>query len=641
MNRAVVLFAMCWSCQDASDDRSETTDDSAATVAPSYCDSLGLTERAFHEGPYDGAVLKGIAEDFTLSTTDGDWTFSDHYTGCDTYLFILSEPTQAGPEWPALWSRDAKPFLSAVPDNTHVFFVSSADNKPGMNDDLDLIQDKMGKALEKLSEEERDWWSSGRIHVVDKQVDKINNWVGSYLRVPHHGFGIDRFQRIRDVGSLSDVDRYDGAAGWWEPNLTHVAFESILYNFEADREDRLESQDATVIETWQGDVISDGGWAGVRGWIEVDFPSTQDMAAFDSMEVDMDMTCDGDGEVGTCPAWDRLTHMYICAQPIEATNPYDSETCQPRIAGVDLVEEVLGTCTYDGVAGVDMCTDAVECPSVDTGYQAITCEGYVAPVAYVQEVPADTYSCQCEEPEGHATDAEYVCNSEGTGYDECNCACNTEFARWITTYHREGRWVNDAHQMLPLVADGGTQKFSYYSIDGWEVDIDIRLFNQDLGARATESHDLFAGGSFGLTYNDKYAPIEVDIPADATKVELAVIISGHGMEDPDNCAEFCNTQHHFGVNGTENLIEWDYIGEQEYCQEDVVNGTIPNQYGTWFYARSNWCPGKEVAPIFVDVTDQVTPGQTATLTYYGDKDGAPYASGGASISMSSRLVIWQ
>ena len=642
MNRAVVLAALCLSCQGKADKDADPkpVEDTDVAAEPTYCEAQGLTARLFSDGPYEGAKLKGIAEDFTVKTIDGDWNFLENFTGCDTYLFILSEPTQSGPEWPALWSRDAKPFLTAVPDNTHVFFVSSADSKSGTHDDLALIQDKMAKALEKMSEDEVASWQT-RLHFVDQQLDKIDGWVGDYLDVPHHGFGIDRFQRIRDIGSLHDVDRYDGAAGWWEPNLTHVAFEADYYNFESDRQDRLDAEGATVIETWQGDVISDGGWAGVRGWIEVDFPSASEMANFDSMEVDMDMTCDGDGEVGTCPAWDRITNMYICAQPVVASNPHEDEVCQPRIPGVTQADEVLGACTYDGLAGADACVDVADCPATDTGYQMITCEGYSPAVVEVIEVPADTHPCECNEPEGDVSDADYVCNSEGTGYDECNCTCNTEFARWITTYHREGRWVNDAHQMLPLVAEGGKQKFSYYSIDGWGVDVDVRLFNQGLGMRATESHHLFDGGSFGPTYNDKYAPIEVAIPAGAKKVELSVIISGHGQEDPDNCAEFCNTQHHFGVNGTENLIEWDYIGAQEYCQEDVVNGTVPNQYGTWFFARSNWCPGKEVAPIFVDVTDQVTPGQAATFTYFGDKDGDVYSNGGASISMSSRVVIWE
>ena len=153
---------------------------------------------------------------------------------------------------------------------------------------------------------------------------------------------------------------------------------------------------------------------------------------------------------------------------------------------------------------------------------------------------------------------------------------------------------------------------------------------------------IFGGGSFCETYNDKYTPVEIDIPSSAKKVELAVIISGHGMTDNGNCAEFCNTEHFWTVNGTEHEINFDYLDGPdtiEWCQNDVHNGTVPNQYGTWFYARSNWCPGKEVAPIYIDITNDVRLGQTNTFEYHGLRYGEPFTDGGASISLSSFVTI--
>ena len=136
-----------------------------------------------------------------------------------------------------------------------------------------------------------------------------------------------------------------------------------------------------------------------------------------------------------------------------------------------------------------------------------------------------------------------------------------------------------------------------------------------------------------------YTPIELPIPETAKKVELAYVISGHGMAEPGNCAEFCITDHLFGVNSSENLVSLTDAGVQYGCQEQVAEGTVPNQYGTWWYGRSNWCPGREVQLKTIDVTDQVELGKNATFTYAGSFNGAPYPSGGASMRLKSWLVI--
>ena len=37
----------------------------------------------------------------------------------------------------------------------------------------------------------------------------------------------------------------------------------------------------------------------------------------------------------------------------------------------------------------------------------------------------------------------------------------------------------------------------------------------------------------------------------------------------------------------------------------IQSGTIPNQYGTWGYGRAGWCPGMDVKPFVVDITQYV------------------------------------
>ena len=92
-------------------------------------------------------------------------------------------------------------------------------------------------------------------------------------------------------------------------------------------------------------------------------------------------------------------------------------------------------------------------------------------------------------------------------------------------------------------------------------------------------------------------------------------------------------RHYFFVDGELNVFSLEDAGVEDRCQEQVAEGTVPNQYGTWWYGRSNWCPGKEVKVETIDITDQVTPGSTATIEYYG------YMEGGEDMNEDSSNVI--
>jgi hypothetical protein len=108
---------------------------------------------------------------------------------------------------------------------------------------------------------------------------------------------------------------------------------------------------------------------------------------------------------------------------------------------------------------------------------------------------------------------------------------------------------------------------------------------------------------------------------------------------PENCAEFCNVNHHFLVNGHDNVQSFPDAGRGTDCMENVDIGTVPNQYGTWWYSRGGWCPGLEVPMVVTDVTAQVTLGADNVFEYHADYGGAPYASTGANIDLRSWVVI--
>jgi hypothetical protein len=170
----------------------------------------------------------------------------------------------------------------------------------------------------------------------------------------------------------------------------------------------------------------------------------------------------------------------------------------------------------------------------------------------------------------------------------------------------------------------GPQHFTFSAYEGYLSRLRFYLGRRGT-ARAPEATFLWEGGPFDADYDGLHPPREIPIPADATRVQLVALLSGHGFgADAANCAEFCNHTHVFTVNGVEHLKEHPLAGGTMGCLDRVGQGITPNQYGTWPYGRGGWCPGMDVAPWVVDVTDEVQPGEVATLSYRAGVDGQPY-----------------
>jgi len=69
---------------------------------------------------------------------------------------------------------------------------------------------------------------------------------------------------------------------------------------------------------------------------------------------------------------------------------------------------------------------------------------------------------------------------------------------------------------------------------------------------------------------------------------------------------------------------------------------VPNQYGDWAVGRGGWCPGLEVAPDVIDLTDYAKPGALVTLSYKALYQGKPLAQDSASrIMLRSWVVHWR
>lgn len=517
----------------SADETPDPSDPGVEIIPPPACPD-GTPGRPFQDAP-DVASLRALAADLIVPTTGGDWGIRSNWTGCESLLFLPDQPRQ-NTGWPdTLFSDGVNAFLFALPATVHVFFVSVQSEASERAARLQALEERVERYLAGLSPADAAG-VRGRLHYVVEAPSGLPGWLGTLMRSPGWGVAVDRFQRIRFLGSLADWARYDPTREWFAPSLRMAANEPLAFDFEAVRQADLESRAATVIPVFTGEVLSDPGWAGTRGSADVILPDAQAMAAFDTLELDLSLVCDGDGEYGICPAWDYLVHLYLC--------------------------------------------DA-EAPDV----------------------------------------------------------CDIELGRWITPYHREGRWVHDVSPLLPLLADGGPRRLAFYTQQPYGVHLDLRLSDSGRATRPQEAHFLFGGGALGGEGGELRPPVEVVVPSDAVRVLLAVAVTGHGGAQPGNCAEFCTTTHDFVVNGVEHRIAFDDPGDPEGCMRQIRQGTVPNQYGTWWYGRNGWCPGREVGIHRVDVTADAPAGTTATITYRHLFQGAAYPGEGARIELASWLVV--
>ena len=86
-------------------------------------------------------------------------------------------------------------------------------------------------------------------------------------------------------------------------------------------------------------------------------------------------------------------------------------------------------------------------------------------------------------------------------------------------------------------------------------------------------------------------------------------------------------------------LTFQQIDDLRACMDDVASGTVPNKYGKWWYGRAGFCPGRDVPAVVTDVTADVTAGGEVVIEYEGLHDGAPYSGTGASIYLTSALLI--
>jgi hypothetical protein len=315
--------------------------DTGSDAAPSVCADLGLTSHPFVTAG-TGKNRGDVAADFTLPLVDGtSWTLSAEATGCDTYVFLpdILTVSQTNPE--SIWDHDLPTLVKTSPKNVHYFFVSLASSDADAATSTQAMAGRVSALVDAdggLAAADQAWWKS-RLHVVSGRGQTLGGWVSdTLLGWGQVGFAIDRRQRLRGVGALSDVTRQEPNApmGDWpfDSNLAYAANEVLYMNAQSDELDRLDAESATVVPVLTGGVIAGDGYA------DVALPS--DLSQFDTLEVEVTMACPDPTaiEFNSCGAWDYIAQLFLDTTDVDA-GPGDAGD-DGGDAGAPLVETELG-----------------------------------------------------------------------------------------------------------------------------------------------------------------------------------------------------------------------------------------------------------------------------------------------------------
>ncbi len=526
------------------------------------CEALGDIIVPWNAGPY-GLGIKDTAEDFTVSLIDeGDVTLSELWTGEDSLLFAIKYGASGYNN--EFWNTSVASLFYYTPTNVHIFFGSF---DPSYATDMSEMKQRVDAALQMLSADEQAQWV-GRIHYIDAQANALPGSVGQFII--SHGyflFGIDRLQRWREVGLLWDLTDDSRPIGY-------LGNEAVYFNYEAElhwKTQGLERDVATTLDVWTAGDRHNGGWAGgfSSRW-DVEFPDADTMAGFDKMAIWLYTACPDhkQGKDAGCNEWDYIQTVFICDDVAQAPDP-------PAQA-----------CTFDGQDG------------------------------------PETTTCDCITPVGDTVEGSRTCLEDGTDFGPCNCGCGTEFARYVTSYGREGEWMTDLSPLLPMVNSGGTKTLRFAGANGYDLQGKIFLWDSGSGRRPTKLTYLWGrqgGTAFNADYNapETHPPVTFDVTEETTHVELFAVVSGHGHSSTVNgCAEFCNHQHQFTLNGQSFWLEHPTAGTAYGCLERTAEGGVPNQFGTWQLGRAGWCAGMDVKPFTQGMTPLLQPTNNA-LSYNG------------------------
>ena len=658
-----------------------------AAPASQTCTARNPAGNPFAAGPY-GTNTYQMAGPFTLATTDGVWDFRKAWTGCDSYMFLLTEHNSSYAK--AIWDTSISDLLRQSPENVHYFFLSYAKANADILTDVKYAKNRVDAALAKLPAAEKAYWQP-RFHYGTEGAWTAPGWLSKVLEASSEE--VPGLTLTWEVGATPFTMQPEsfGGRGPWMPKVSQVGTIQAPLAWYGLGCSAMDGSPSAPVQDVKGKIalfergtcpFYDKIWnAQKQGALAAVIYTTPDRP-LTSMGCSAPSDCSKgpaipaaliDPDSGT-QLRDRLVAGTAVLAKLEPAKrgPYyfgiDRLQRYRELGILNFLGEGIGIdhlayearyynwewATQEHLKAEDDTTIGLfhDVEAADSGWAGVRSSVDITLPSAAEMSQYDTLElelglrCTGDGRDGNCPPWDYliylyVCDAQD------NTKCDTEVGRWITAYGRPATYLTDVSPMLALFRQGGVRRFQFYTQQRYKVDLAMHLSNQQKHGKPVELIPLFTGGAFGADYNNKYQPITVTVPADVKRVELMGVISGHGYEaDAAQCAEFCNHTHHFKVNGHLYVKDHPDAGTDYGCAMLTGIGVVPNQYGTWHYGRGGWCPGQEVKPWVVDVTSSIVRGGDNVITYRGlFEDGSTWPAivnpGGfaARIDMVSYLVL--
>src|SRR5690606_3753504 len=171
-------------------------------------------------------------------------------------------------------------------------------------------------------------------------------------------------------------------------------------------------------------------------------------------------------------------------------------------------------------------------------------------------------------------------------------------------------YVFDVTDFYPLLQNDLTMRVFYSGYSGGFTASIKFYFIEGTPARNVIALNALwqTGYSYGNTadpIDDNVTAISLSKPVDAVSAPAKLILTGHGGDNTENCAESCKKWYQFKIDGQT-------VVQNDIWRDDCGSNFLYPQSGTWVYNRGNWCPGDLVREHLLEVPASIASGQTFT-----------------------------
>lgn len=190
---------------------------------------------------------------------------------------------------------------------------------------------------------------------------------------------------------------------------------------------------------------------------------------------------------------------------------------------------------------------------------------------------------------------------------------NYELGRMLTPYgsvYNKGwswKWQVDVTDFAPWLRDSVEIVYTHTGYEnntvGWALTIDFEIVS---GPPVVTPLGIVPLWNKGYKYGnpkekieDSLLPVRYTSGPGAGISRIRIQHTGHGMDRPRGCSEFCSRWRDLKLDG--NLID------HRNMWKDCGGNPLYPQGGTWIYDRAYWCPGDLQVPDVLDVFTK--PGQ--------------------------------